>query len=83
MREQRLGLHVTQAAKEWLAEVGYDPAYGARPLRRAIQQYLQNALAKLLLSGDAADGTSVVVDAGDAGLTFAVQQPTPAVAAGA
>jgi ATP-dependent Clp protease ATP-binding subunit ClpB len=56
-------LTVTPAAKEWLAVTGFDPVYGARPLRRLVQSAIGDKLAKALLSGEIADGDEVVVDA--------------------
>ena len=62
---RRLTLQVSDAAKLWLAERGYDPAYGARPLRRLIQQAIGDQLAKKLLAGDIVDGDTVHVDVAD------------------
>src|SRR3982750_1727593 len=62
---RRLTLTVTDAAKEWLAINGFDPVYGARPLRRLVQSAIGDQLAKALLSGDIRDGDDVVVDAAD------------------
>ncbi|MGO1275695.1 MAG: ATP-dependent Clp protease ATP-binding subunit, partial [Corynebacterium variabile] len=59
---RRLDLQVTEAAKSWLAERGYDPAYGARPLRRLIQKAIGDELAKKLLAGEVRDGDTVQVD---------------------
>ncbi|WP_288629683.1 ATP-dependent chaperone ClpB [uncultured Corynebacterium sp.] len=59
---RRLDLQVTEAAKSWLAERGYEPAYGARPLRRLIQKAIGDALAKKLLAGEVRDGDTVQVD---------------------
>ena len=67
LREQRIELEVTQAAQRYLAEAGFDPQYGARPLRRAIQQLVQNPLAKLLIGGELTDGSRVTVDHGSDG----------------
>ena len=53
---------MTDAAREWLAITGYDPAYGARPLRRLVQREIGDRLAKSLLSGEIRDGSTVVVD---------------------
>ena len=71
LAERRIDLELTDAAKEALAEAGWDPAYGARPLKRAIQRLVENPLALRLLEGDFADGDRVVVDASDGELTFA------------
>ena len=62
----------TDAARAWLGRVGYDPVYGARPLKRAVQRYLQDPLADLILKGEVPDGSSVKVDEGDGGLKLAV-----------
>ena len=59
---RRVGIDVTDAARKWLADVGYDPAYGARPLRRLIQSSIGDPLAKLLIGGEVVDGSSVTVD---------------------
>ncbi|HWV27042.1 MAG TPA: ATP-dependent chaperone ClpB [Aeromicrobium sp.] len=59
---RRITLDVTEAAKEWLALTGWDPLYGARPLRRLVQQAIGDRLAKALLAGDVRDGETVVVD---------------------
>ena len=64
---RRLTLEVSDAAKHWLGERGYDPAYGARPLRRLIQQAIGDQLAKKLLAGDIRDGDQVHVDVADGG----------------
>ncbi len=71
LAERRIDLELTDAAKEALAEAGWDPAYGARPLKRAIQRLVENPLALRLLEGDFADGDRIVVDASDGELTFA------------
>ncbi len=63
--ERRLVLEVTDAAKEWLALTGYDPAYGARPLRRLVQREIGDRLARELLAGEVVDGDTVVVDLDD------------------
>jgi ATP-dependent Clp protease ATP-binding subunit ClpB len=65
-----LGLELTAAAKEHVAEAGWDPTYGARPLKRAIQRLIENPLALRLLEGDFADGDTVRVDVGDRELVF-------------
>jgi ATP-dependent Clp protease ATP-binding subunit ClpB len=59
---RRISLEVTPAAREWLALTGYDPAYGARPLRRLVQSAIGDALAKALLAGEVKDGDAVLVD---------------------
>ena len=64
---RRLVLEVSDSAKSWLADRGYDPAYGARPLRRLIQQAIGDRLAKKLLAGDIRDGDTVHIDVADGG----------------
>jgi len=61
---------LTPAAKEWLAREGYDPMYGARPLRRAVQRYVENPLSSKILAGDLSKGDHVAVYADSEGLTF-------------
>ncbi|HEU0054121.1 MAG TPA: AAA family ATPase, partial [Longimicrobium sp.] len=72
LAERKITLRVTDAAKELIAEEGYDPAYGARPLKRAIQRLVQNPLAIRVLEGDFGEGDTIVVDRdpGAPGLTF-------------
>ena len=62
LADRRLTLQVTDAAKEWLALTGYDPVYGARPLRRLVQSAIGDQLAKAILAGEIRDGDTVVVD---------------------
>ena len=68
LAERKITLDFTDAAKTWLANAGYDPVYGARPLKRTIQKSLQDPLARLILEGRIRDGDTVKVDAGDGGL---------------
>jgi ATP-dependent Clp protease ATP-binding subunit ClpB len=63
LAERRLGLVVTDAAKDWLAKAGYDPDLGARPLRRVLQRSVEDPLALTLLKGGYSDGDTVTVDA--------------------
>ncbi|WP_281953825.1 ATP-dependent chaperone ClpB [Pseudophaeobacter arcticus] len=65
---RKITLSLDEGAKTWLADEGYDPVFGARPLKRVIQRALQNALAELLLSGEVKDGDTVPVSAGGDGL---------------
>jgi len=67
---RRIELEVTGAAKKWLASTGYDPAYGARPLRRLVQSAIGDQLARMLLSGDVLDGSTVTVDLDDGELSL-------------
>lgn len=68
--ERGFQLEVSEAAREYLAEIGYDPDFGARPLKRAIQRELQDPLALKILSGDFHEGETIRVDRGPDGLTF-------------
>jgi ATP-dependent Clp protease ATP-binding subunit ClpB len=70
LAERRIELELTDAAKEALAEAGWDPTYGARPLKRALQRLVENPLALRLLEGDFAEGDTVRVDTRDDGLVF-------------
>ncbi|UFN42646.1 ATP-dependent chaperone ClpB [Nocardioides okcheonensis] len=69
---RRITISVTEAARSWLAETGFDPAYGARPLRRLIQSAIGDPLARLLIAGDVTDGGAVTVDVGEDGLALTV-----------
>ncbi|MFK7831574.1 MAG: ATP-dependent chaperone ClpB [Congregibacter sp.] len=71
--ERELQLEISDAFLDQLAEVGFDPVYGARPLKRAIQQYLENPLAQRILSGEFAPGQRIVAQWGDDGPQFAAQ----------
>ena len=62
LAQRRLELQVSLPAKKWLAEHGFDPVYGARPLRRLVQQAIGDQLAKMLLAGDVHDGDTVPVN---------------------
>ncbi len=70
LEDRKITLDIDEAAKTWLADKGYDPVYGARPLRRVIQQELQNDLATMVLAGRIADGDTVRVSVGDGALTI-------------
>jgi ATP-dependent Clp protease ATP-binding subunit ClpB len=81
LAERQITLELTEAAKEALAEAGWDPAYGARPLKRAIQRLVENPLALRLLEGDFADGDTVRIDAhGDELVFVKAEAATPAAA---
>lgn len=73
LKDRKIVLDLTDAAKRWLGRVGYDPVYGARPLKRAVQRYLQDPLAERLLGGKVPDGSTVRIDEGDGALNFAVE----------
>ncbi|WP_417622826.1 ATP-dependent chaperone ClpB [Parasphingorhabdus sp.] len=68
LKDRKIELDLTDAARRWLGRVGYDPVYGARPLKRAIQKYLQDPLADLILRGEVPDGSTVKIDEGDGAL---------------
>jgi ATP-dependent Clp protease ATP-binding subunit ClpB len=70
LEERKIVIELDTAARDWLANKGYEPAYGARPLKRVIQKYLQDPLAELILSGRVKDGDKVAVSATKFGLTF-------------
>ena len=70
LADRKVTLELTDAARAWLGRVGYDPVYGARPLKRAVQKYLQDPLAEKILRGEVPDGSAVHVDEGDGGLVF-------------
>jgi ATP-dependent Clp protease ATP-binding subunit ClpB len=70
LEDRKIELKLDAKARDWLAERGYDPAYGARPLKRAIQKSVQDPLAELILSGKLKDGEKVVISANKQGLTF-------------
>ncbi|MCK5623657.1 MAG: AAA family ATPase, partial [Alphaproteobacteria bacterium] len=68
LADRKIALELDEAAKAWLGDAGYDPVYGARPLKRVIQNSLQNTLAQMILEGAIADGETVQVSAGEGGL---------------
>ena len=70
LEDRKIRLELTDAARAWLGRVGYDPVYGARPLKRAVQKYLQDPLADAILRGEIKDGQTVRVDEGDGGLVI-------------
>ena len=70
LADRKVTLDLTDAARAWLGRVGYDPVYGARPLKRAVQKYLQDPLADKILRGEVPDGSTIHVDEGDGGLVL-------------
>ncbi len=70
LEDRKIRLELSDAARAWLGRVGYDPVYGARPLKRAVQKYLQDPLADAILAGTLSDGATVKVDEGDGGLVL-------------
>ncbi len=72
LKDRKITLDLTDGARAWLGRVGYDPVYGARPLKRAVQRYLQDPLADLILRGEVPDGATVKVDEGDGALKLGI-----------
>ncbi|MCW3846265.1 ATP-dependent chaperone ClpB [Sphingomonas sp. LB-2] len=72
LADRKIRIELTDAARAWLGRVGYDPVYGARPLKRAVQRYLQDKLADRILRGEVKDGSTVTVDEGDGELKLSV-----------
>jgi ATP-dependent Clp protease ATP-binding subunit ClpB len=70
LADRKITIDLTDAALRWLGRVGYDPVYGARPLKRAVQRYLQDPLAEMLLEGELPDGATLHIDEGDGALTM-------------
>ncbi|HEY0042915.1 MAG TPA: ATP-dependent chaperone ClpB [Allosphingosinicella sp.] len=75
LKDRKIVLQLSEGARNWLGRVGYDPVYGARPLKRAVQKYLQDPLADKILRGEVPDGTALSVDEGDGALVIV---PAPA-----
>ncbi len=78
LAERKLTLEITDAAKSWLSKVGFDPIYGARPLRRAVERYVENPLSAKILGGEFKEGDTIIVDLVDENLTFATKAPETA-----
>jgi ATP-dependent Clp protease ATP-binding subunit ClpB len=72
LKDRKIKLELGEAARAWLGRVGYDPVYGARPLKRAVQKYVQDPLADAILRGDVPDGATVRLDEGDGALRLSV-----------
>jgi len=72
--EHKLKVELTDKAKSWLAKVSYDPLYGARPLRRAIEHHIENPLSTKLLRGEFSQGDTIIVDLRDDALTFTTKK---------
>ena len=70
LAEHEVAISLTDSAKDWLAKEGFDPVFGARPLRRAIQRHVENPLSKRILSGEFTPGDLIIVDAAADGLPF-------------
>ena len=74
LADRHITIELTDAARSHIVRVGYEPSYGARPLKRAIQRELENELAKRLLRGDVRDGQHVLVDYNGDALTFTAER---------
>ncbi|MBI2859956.1 MAG: AAA family ATPase [Chloroflexi bacterium] len=73
LTEHKVGLELTDAARLWLVKTGYDPVYGARPLRRVIERYVENPLSTMLLRRELKEGDVIAVDLGEEGLVFTIK----------
>jgi ATP-dependent Clp protease ATP-binding subunit ClpC len=71
----KVAISMTETAKEWLAKTGFDKMYGARPLKRAIQRYVESPLSKRLIAGEFPEGSTIVIDAADGEMTFSLGDP--------
>jgi ATP-dependent Clp protease ATP-binding subunit ClpB len=79
LADRRIRLELSPAALEHLAAVGYDPVFGARPLKRAIQQLIETPLSKKIIAGEVSDGDTVRLEPGAQGFTFSVEEPEAAL----
>jgi ATP-dependent Clp protease ATP-binding subunit ClpC len=77
LNEYNITIQLTDAARQWLAQEGYDPAFGARPLRRAIQKHVESPLSVKLLGGEFKNGATVLVDVEKEKIVFHASQPLP------
>ena len=75
LKDQEITFELTPEASIWLAKEGFDPVFGARPLRRAVQRHLENTLSKRILGGELHPGDHILVDAGEAGLVWSKREP--------
>src|SRR5215472_917698 len=78
LTDRKIVLTLDAAARDWLAAKGWDPAYGARPLKRVIQRYLQDPLAEMILAGEVRDGDAVTISSAGNVLTFNGKAPETA-----
>jgi len=76
LSERGIKLEINEEAKAWLAHRGYDPVYGARPLRRAIQRYVENAISTRILQGEFKEGDTIAISLQEDNLSFAPLKPT-------
>jgi ATP-dependent Clp protease ATP-binding subunit ClpB len=77
LADRKIALELSDGARAWLGRVGYDPVYGARPLKRAVQKYLQDPLADAILRGEVPDGATVRVEEGEGALQLNVAAAAP------
>ncbi len=80
LSDRHITLEIDEKAKKWLGDKGYDPAYGARPLKRTIQREVQNELAEMILQGDISDGSIVMISEDKTGLSFKIDKKIKAAA---
>ena len=78
--ERSITFELTEGARQWLAEEGFDPSFGARPLRRAVQRHLETPFSKAILAGDFGEGDHILVDQGADGLSFSKEEQAAEVA---
>ncbi|MEJ2668039.1 MAG: ATP-dependent chaperone ClpB [Deinococcales bacterium] len=79
LAERHIGLELTPAAMQELARLGFDPVFGARPLKRAVRQYVETPLSRLIIAGEVQSGDTVLVEPGAAGFDFTTKQPAAGV----
>jgi len=77
LADRHIRLELTPAAMDELARLGFDPVFGARPLKRAVRQYIETPLSRSIIAGDVQDGDRVVVEVGDTGFRFRTEEPAP------
>lgn len=73
LKDREIAMHLTDGAKEFIVEIGWDPVFGARPLKRALQKHILDVVAHRIISGEIPEGAGVRVDKGDGGLSFTVE----------
>jgi ATP-dependent Clp protease ATP-binding subunit ClpB len=83
LAERRITLEVTEPARRWIARQGYDPVYGARPLRRYIAKQVETQVGRAMIAGDVADGAVIRIDVADDELMVDYENPAPGEAAAA
>ena len=76
MRDQQIRIELTEAARSYVIDGGYDPVYGARPLKRFLQKNVETLSARLILTGEAADGSTIIIDADENGLQGKIKEKT-------